>query len=465
MFRAYRKNTDGNVAMMFSVSIFGILVAVGAAMDFSQASRHKQNLQDIIDAATLAAAKAKTEDRSELEQIAADVVEQHNYVGSDIILDIKVVDGMIEVTGRSTYDTSIMRIVGRDKMGITAVAASPIAADTPIKLALVLDTTDSMSGADMTALKSATNSLLDELENFNAVAVSVVPFGQYVNVGTHRKGSTWLDVSKDGTSETEEVCWDERRTITPRVCEKTGRRIGYDIIRDGRFMGRGEYDEEICTGGETELTGQRICEDRTTNYTWSGCVGSRQSPYNEQASFGTRHIEGVMNKTCGTELLELTKNLPSVRTKIQGLSTAGNTYLPSGVVWGWRSLQDEYPLKTNVNLDNNGTRQRDPVKAMIFMTDGDNTLSQGGDEAHLHERYDANAANARTAALCSAAKADGIQIYTIGYRMGDADASTRNLLMNCASNPSQYRDASNAQELKQTFKDIAGQLDVTRLSM
>jgi len=465
MFKAYRQNTQGNVAMMFSVSIFAILVAVGAAMDYGSASRQQQNLQDIIDAATLAAAKSKSTDLSELNAIAAEVIEEHNYVGGNITLEVTVVDDEVRVIGRSLYNTSLMHLVGKSQMDVTAVAASPIGADTPVKLALVLDTTESMSGADMTALKSAANSLVDDLEEFESVAVSVVPFGQYVNVGTHRKVASWLDVAKDGTSETNEECYDEERTITPRVCEKTGRRIGYDIIKDGRNLGRGEYDEEICSGGETELTGNRICEMKTTNYTWHGCVGSRPSPYNERASFGSTHIKGVMNETCGTELSELTKTLPSVRSKIQSLSTAGNTYLPSGIIWGWRTLQDELPLKTNVNLSNNGSKQKDPIKAMIFMTDGANTLSQGGKEEHHHERGNTSEANERTAALCTAAKADNVQIYTIGYRMDSTTTTTRNLLVNCANTPSQYSDASNAAELKKVFKEIASQLESSRLSM
>ncbi len=466
MLKSFLRDTGGNVAMMFSVSVVSILAAIGVAIDYGSASAQKQSLQDIIDAATLAAAKSNTTDQSELDNIVAKVVAENNQDSLGITLDVKVIDDQIHVTGRTKYDTVLIGFIGKERLNVTATAASPIAALTPVKIALVLDTTESMDGADISALKQASEGLLDELEKFEApVAVSVVPFGQYVNVGTHRKGVNWLDVSKDGTSETKEHCWQETEEISPRVCTNTGRKIEFDIIKDGRNLGRGERDEQICTGGERRQTGNEICEMRTTNYVWNGCVGSRQSPYNEQAAFGSTRINGVMNRSCGTELTELTMTFSTARSAIQNLSTSGNTYLPSGLMWGWRTLQDQEPLKLNIDMKRDNQRQSEPEKVMVFMTDGANTLSQGGSEDFFHEGSNANAANTRTAALCAAAKADGIQIYTVGYRISESTAAAKDVLIKCATSEAHYLDAANATELKKVFKEIAGKLDFSRLSI
>jgi Flp pilus assembly protein TadG len=479
MFKSYRQNTEGNVAMMFSVSFLAILVCVGAAIDFSSATRQKQNLQDIVDSATLAAAKSNSTKENQLKGIVKKFVEEHNNgnkgskgkkgkksQSGKISFEVKLIDDQVHVTGTATYDTLLMGIVGRDNIDIVAQAASPIAALTPVKVALVLDTTESMSGADLDALKIASKGLLDELQAFKSpVAVSVVPFGQYVNVGTSRKGTTWLDVADDGKSETKEVCRADRRTITPQVCTPTGQTITYDIIRDGRYMGEGSYEEKTCTGGETELTGTTTCSDRTTTQTWYGCVGSRPAPLDEQASFGTTRIKGVMNQSCGTEIQELTKSFGKANSTIQSMTASGNTYLPAGVIWGWRTLQDEEPLKTKVDLSNGKKKKADPEKVMVFMTDGANTLSQGGSEAHRHDAKDSVAADNKTLALCTAAKAEGIQIYTIGYRMDDASDATRQLLVDCATSPDQYKDAKDAAELKKVFKELAGSLNFARLAM
>ncbi len=466
MLKKFKNNTDGNVAMMFAGTSLALILGIGAALDFSSASSLKQELQDMIDAATLAAAKTNSVSEADLQAIVDSVVSEHNDAGFPVKLEVTIIDGQVHVTGRTQYDTHIMKIAGNGQIDIVASAASPIAALTPLKLALVLDTTESMSGADITALKQASNGLLDELDKFESpVAVSVVPFGQYVNVGTGRKHASWLDVSKDGTSETREVCYDEKITLTPSECRPTGRTERVRDIRDGRDFGEITRAEQNCSPAVRENTGNRICENRTTNYEWHGCVGSRQAPYNVQAAFNLKPITGVMNKKCGTEMQELSTTISTSRATINSLSTAGNTYLPSGVVWGWRTLQEAEPLNTKVNLTKANSPNIEPAKVMIFMTDGANTLSQGGSEPHLHEGSDGADADKRTRALCAGAKADGIQIFTIGYRMQDAVGDAKSVLIDCATNSANYFDASNAAALNAAFKDIAGQLGRPRLSI
>ena len=466
MFKQFKKNTDGNVAMMFAGTALTLMIGIGAAVDFGSASNRKQDLQGMIDAATLAAARANSVELADLQVVVDSVVSEHNEDGYEIQLEVQIIDGQVHVTGRTLYDTQIMGLAGHSTLDVTASAASPISALTPLKLALVLDTTESMSGADIAALQQASNSLLDELDDFESpVAVSVVPFGQYVNVGTHRKHATWLDVSKDGTSETREVCFDEEITITPRSCTNTGRLETFQDIRDGRDFGQATREERQCTRAVKEPTGNQICENRTTTYNWHGCVGSRQAPYNEQAGFNLQHITGVMNRTCGSELQELSTNFSASRSTINELTTSGNTYLPAGVIWGWRTLQEAEPLNTNVNLKKPGFPEFDPAKVMIFMTDGANTLTQGGSEPHLHEGSQGAEADQRTRALCEAAKADDIQIFTVGYRMQDAIGDAQSVLIDCATSPDNYYDASDANALKDAFQDIAGQISLTRLSI
>jgi len=414
----------------------------------------------------LAAAKSKEKSPGKLKQIAQDVLDHHNLENWDIELIVTTENDMVKIEAKTTYDTVLMGLASRDEMKVSVNAGAPIAATTPIKLALVLDTTDSMAGANMNALKSATEELIEELEDIDApVAASVVPFGQYVNVGTHRKGANWLDVAKDGTSETKEVCRDEVITITPRICTDTGRVLTRDDVRDGVVVGQISYNEQSCTQGEWQDTGVDICEMKTTSYEWRGCVGSRDTPYNTQADFGATRIKGVMNRSCGTPLQELTTDLDDIEDVVEDLTTNGDTYLPSGLIWGWRTLTQAEPLTSPSGLPTTGeTRLTAPSRVMLVMTDGGNTRSHGGQEDHHHDWSNVDNANTRSSAICEAAKEDGVVIFTVGYRMSDARAESRTLLQNCASLPSFYFSADNAAELKNAFTEIAGQLDVARLA-
>ena len=67
--------------------------------------------------------------------------------------------------------------------------------------------------------------------------------------------------------------------------------------------------------------------------------------------------------------------------------------------------------------------------------------------------------NDRQEALCNNIKADGIEIYVVRFRDGDAT-----LMENCASSPAHYFEANNASQLSAAFAAIGtgiGQLRLT----
>lgn len=459
MVKAFLKSQSGNMGIMMAVSASVLIMGVGAAIDVTGTSNSRQSLQDMVDNATLAAAKSKSKKRKELKLIVDKVIAQHNSENLAIKSKVKVIDNVVYVTATTTYDTMLMGIFGRDKVKLQADAASPVAQETPVNVTLVLDTTDSMTGDNIRDLKVAAKDMIEEFEKFDSkVRMSVVPFGQYVNVGTKRRKATWIDTSKHGTYDEYEHCYDEQRTIKAQVCTGTGEMRSRDNYSDGRFTGTSTWEVKSCEPGVYEPTGNRICEMRRTDYTWYGCAGSRDNPYNEQAPYASRRIPGIMNVTCGSVMEPLTSNLTKVEDVIDDLTTSGETYLPAGVMWGWRSLQKDLPFTQVKNAE-----KRKATNAMVIMTDGENTLSQGSDGRH--DARDTDEANKRTAELCKKAKEDDIQIFTVGYRMGSGREDMETLLKGCATTPGQYYDAGNAAELKKAFKDIANSLDFTRLSM
>lgn len=463
MLKQYFKSTSGNFAMMGAIALSVVLLAVGAAVDFTSATKKQQSLQDMVDNATLAAAQIKDGRRKDMQIMVDKVIAQHNTQNWPIKAKVRLKNDVVYVEASTDYDTILMGMVGKDRVEIKADAGAPLSKSTPINLALVLDTTDSMYGDNIRDLKVAAKEMVKIMgESESSVRMAVIPFGKYVNVGMKNKRSHWIDTSQDGTSREYEHCYNERRTIKPRVCRGTGRYRTEDIIVDGQHRGTRRIEEKECTEGEYEYTGRRICGMRQTNYNWYGCVGSRQSPYNEQAPYASRRIPGIMNERCGTEMLPLVKNLKKVERTIDDLEVKGETYLPSGVVWGWRALQKDVPL-TEVRKSYD-KKSNDPVNAMVVMTDGQNTLSQNKGQT-THNGRDEKAANERTANLCEAAKKDGIQIYTVGYRMGAGRGEMEKLLKSCASEKDNYFDARNAEELKGAFSDIASRLNITRLSI
>ncbi len=94
------------------------------------------------------------------------------------------------------------------------------------------------------------------------------------------------------------------------------------------------------------------------------------------------------------------------------------------------------------------------VKAIVLMTDGENTASPDDWRAHYDD--DATEANNYTDEMCDEIKSETIQLYTIAFDV--SDASTTDLLRACATDASYFFDAANSEQLADAFEAIANSL-------
>ena len=268
-------------------------------------------------------------------------------------------------------------------------------ADTQLEIALVLDTTGSMSGNKLASLKVAANNLVDQLVTNNDndnVKLSVVPFAQYVNVGRNNVNANWVDV----------------------------------MPANGRSVND-----------------------------WNGCVGSRLGRLDQRVDVvGNNAIPATTNIRCATPISPLSANANATKSAITGLNAEGWTYLPSGLVWGWRTLDSRAPFEQAAPKSDSKTD-----KIMIVMTDGANTRSKNG---RFHEGQSQANADNKAEKLCTRIKNENITVYTIAYEVGDR--KTEDLLRQCASDTDKYFDATNASQLEDAFDVIAASLTELRIT-
>jgi hypothetical protein len=71
--------------------------------------------------------------------------------------------------------------------------------------------------------------------------------------------------------------------------------------------------------------------------------------------------------------------------------------------------------------------------------------------------------NAKTLAACTNAKAAGVKVYTVAFRL-DADPSTRAMLASCASSAGEAYAASDGTALVQAFESIAREIAKLRIA-
>jgi len=95
MFKKYLLNTSGNFSIMFAVGAAVLLLGVGAAIDISGATSQRTHLQDLTDAAVLAAVTSGEEKPGQLKKIVAEALAGRRIPG---IMDVDCGEEVLELT-------------------------------------------------------------------------------------------------------------------------------------------------------------------------------------------------------------------------------------------------------------------------------------------------------------------------------------------------------------------------------
>ncbi len=452
MFKKYLSNSAGNISIMFAVSSFTLLIAIAAAIDYLGSTSQKDNMQSMSDAAVLAAVTSGETTHEKLKPFVEASLEANNT--GNIAYDWElIVDGdTVRVKVNSPYDTMLMGFVGKRELPVGVLSEAKIPEEIPINIALVLDRTESMDGSNMTGLKSAAAVLVDQFAEYDAdTRVAVVPFSNYVNVGLSRRNENWINVPPD---EEINVPAGECYMYQPTTCTSYETRTGtYDA--DGVTRTR---TWEQCATRENDGPEVEVCPSAYTRQVkWNGCIGSRSGLYNKTAAYRGQRIPGIMDVTCGEEVLELTDDMTAVKATIDSLTASNNTYIPVGLINGWRMLDADRPF------DSLSNKEEKRKRALILMTDGANTLSlKDPYNEGKHTGSDKEDSNDLTGELCENIKEAGIDVWAVAYNFDDAN--TKTMLRDCASSSGQFFDASNQTALIAAFEEIGKSLFVARLS-
>lgn len=477
MIRSFWSCRSGSYGVALAITALPLLLSVGLAVDYSRHVAADKHLQELADAASLALASSREKDREKLLRMAENTI-QGNRSGARIenvrIASLETSDDWVDLELRGDIPTTFMNLANIQTLEVRASALAERAVTGSVEVALVLDNTDSMSyEGKIDTLKEAADDLVEKLFNEDKadVRIGLVPYAEQINVGTHNRGASWLSVPDDyskKTTRTTEGYWyqPQRRTDNCKKWREAGSR---QVERDGVWVtetwGRACQEwEMVDNGAKIWVPGKTTTT--TTNYKWHGCIGSRvdkgklvlddQSPSVKYPGFVTK------NKTCLTEILPLTKNENTVRNAIKAMTTDYDTYIPAGVIWGLNLLSPTEPLTEGAAYD---PFNKKPRKVMVLMTDGLNTIrvkmsdgsyqaaSAGGQRRQVNED---------TKTACDNAKAQEIEIYSVAFKVDDADAKA--MLLDCATDPDHYYDASDPDKLLAAFAGIAESLRQVRLA-
>lgn len=448
MSRLFRERA-GSVGVMFGLLVVPIMLAAGFAVDFTRLSVARAGVQGIVDRAAVAAATLNQS--TAVADDAAAKLAANNFLAaanlskySATLTAVNVTlpnPDTIRVKVSGKIDTTFMALGGTPSVEFEILADAIRGMNGTLELVLALDTTASMAGTKMTTLKSAAGSLIDNLQSQidggANIKLGLVPFANYVNVGLSQAGQPWLSVPSSTYA-----CGD---TASP-LCVTTTSTCYNDT-------------NVAFSCNRTTCPNTATC---TAN--WNGCVGSRAAPFNANVDqFPVRKISGLRPLACGSSIIALTANTNTVKSTVNALVSSGNTYIPSGLIWGFNLLTPGGPMSLAAPWDATNQNKK-PRKALVLMTDGENSKGKNPSDA-WHEQSGPAArvsADTLTKDICNNIKAKKIEIFTIAFSV--TDIPTKTMLENCATGPGYFYDASSSAALLAAFQKIGSDLQTMRIA-
>ena len=504
----FRREEMGAIAVTYAVGGALLVGLAFAGIDLSRVAVARNQLQDALDSATLAAGGTRSTDATVLNAMG------HKYMTAALSSNTTLLNltssftpGVKKVVGLASADVQpiVMGMFTNGNIHITAHAEVVRGQDQIVELALVLDTTGSMAGSKIDTLKAAAADLVTSV--FNAtdagtVKVALIPFAQHVNMGIASRTQPWAIVPPDvhiyHQVITPQSCDTQQCDTTQVSCQVPdygngtcdgsnpvyGTCTGYnDGVPYTYSCQTGStpttYPCQVQTGSHAGTCSQQTncrtvqmspCPPPIDNSWWEdshfyGCYGSPPYPDNVTDNNPNRKYYGLMDVNCSAEAIPLTSNSASVVSAINGLTASGETYIPAGLVWGFNILTSAQPMTQALPYDTTGPNIH-PRKILVLMTDGANTKQMDHNDQrgpHTVDVFPAPEANQYTAELCNNIKAKGIEIYSVAFEITGNPAAT-NLVKACASDNDHFFDATNQAALLDAFEQIALAIQNLRIS-
>lgn len=427
--RDFRRNEQGNVALMFGLAVTAACLFSGLAIDVGRTYSSKAKLGQAADAAVLAAVKGmRLEGLSDdaAAALARRVFDENMRNGSgnwtntltfSVVIDRATSKAVVDV--RSSVRTAFAGLAGIPEFTIPTIAAAVLETGN-IEVSLQLDLTGSMCDQPWLApcsdhrkiqgLKNATKDLVDillpDVAGPSTVRVAFAPFTAGVNLGVYQGLVTGGRTTANG-------CVYERR-------HETNQKTDFAPVGDDRYM---------------------VAADL------------RAAPYNVAA--------GNLNPCPNAPVVPLTSDKDMLKRTVDAYVADGVTAGHNGTAWAWNLISPTFstdlaPIWPTVSAPA-AYSDTNTSKTAILMTDGAYNSKNG-----MYIPGRAGEFSQIAVDTCTAMKAAGIRVYTVGFELA-GNVTAINTLTDCASNPSDFYEASNAEELGKAFRAIAN--DIVRLRL
>lgn len=407
--RSLLRDERGGVAIIFAFCCVFLAALVGGAVDFARLYKAQATYRDAMDAAALAGARVKQLGGSDSDAIkAAEAyiaeIRGLNPVDGSIRFEVTQFGTAMTGTGSLSLKTAFLGAIKVDKITFKVTNTAQFSEAPDIEMSLMLDITGSMAGQKIADLKSATEDMIDIVirdgQGSNKSRIAISPFSSSLKLRTGEFGKA------------------------------TG------VNAPGTYVG--------CV---VERVGSEA-------YTDAGpAAGAYVTPV-EQVRF-RGDCESM------PEAIALSANKSELKRTVASFKATGTTAGHIGTAWAWYMLSpkwgdvfggDSRPAPYEAMFEKKPNGMPKLRKIAVLMTDGEyNTQYSGTDSTSQARR------------LCDGMKDTGMEIFTVGFQVGDI-ASAVETLKRCASAPANFYNVANGDDLRAAFRDIALKASTLRLT-
>ncbi|MEM6414045.1 MAG: VWA domain-containing protein [Pseudomonadota bacterium] len=482
MLKKFRKNADGNVAMLAGFMLLPAIMLLGGSYDVMRATSKSMKLQSVLDSAALAAASL-----TNAQEVSATVTDYMNAnLQTDPVLlgslnvNVKETSSLnsknVEISADAVIPTFFMKAVNISSLPVKAKSVAKQSKST-LELALVLDVSSSMRGSKFTKLKEAASDFIDQIlteENKPHTSMSIVPFGGTVNIEP-----LFLDYAVPMSS----------AIVDPAESQYD---IGSSLLNSSFRFNDGDTCIEHPDGDFDDDLIPALSRSQVPNV-WKWWNNHPWCPHKKSA------------------ILLNTNNANALTNRINELTLSDGTGMDIGMLWGAKVLSPSWTGKLGGDFsDRPYPYDGEAMKVMIVMTDGEitdqfrpedpsvgnvhsnraqnfeaNVNSKGANDKSLKNANDgknANSKNQQTVVsrgnsnstadqqtavshfkrLCSEAKTNNVIVYTIGFQINQ-NALSHELLGICAADASKYYFVESL-DIQAAFDSIAASINALRIT-
>lgn len=461
--RRLRRSTNGGVTVVFGVMAIALFAMIGLAVDLGRWVNARDHTVAAIDSAVLAAGRALQTGSTAKEAKAIAARYYTNAIASRIStrndsITFEVVDKDLAVTatGTAMLKTPFMSLLGISELPLLRVAGS--------------DSDPSGKGRDMPMARIA----MDDDKHVETILM--------LDVSGSMQGQKLVDMKLAAKDLVNIVVWDNQSKSTSRVGLVP---FSADVRPPADIMNK-------VAGPAQPFVRSTVYRGRAYNYYFAptNCVGERggnkafgdSDPATGNKNYLTRVHNQVGSSWQSTancsihedaEVLPLSAEKSDILSRIDKLVAQGGTAGHVGTAWAYYLLSPSWASVVKDGQKANSFGRKDTRKVAVLMSDGEYNYTYDADQGPSSGALGSGSSGtgslnkksspAQAKLLCDSMKADGIEIFSVGFDLGGNQTaiSTMNY---CASSPDMFYNADDGEALKNAYRDIALRISKLYLS-